>query len=65
MSIPLTSNSYDARRTTWTARVRLKPGQRYEFMLNSAYFNAFRSEQGVPLEPVKVTFKTLKEARKP
>ena len=56
--------SYDQKRTTWTVPVRLKPGWSYEFMLNSATFDAFRSEAGVPLEPVSVKFKTGK-ARQP
>jgi hypothetical protein len=52
--------SYDATRTTWTVPVKLKPEWSYEFMLNSPTFDAFRSENGVPLEPVSVTFKTGK-----
>ena len=52
--------SYDSKRTTWTVPVKLKPDWRYEFMLNSAKFDAFRSEEGVPLAPVSVTFKTGK-----
>lgn len=53
--------SYDAKQTTWTIHVKLKPGRSYEFMLNSPSFTAFQSEDGVPLEPVKVTFKTAEE----
>jgi Domain of unknown function (DUF4932) len=49
---------YDAQRKIWTAPVDLKPDWSYEFMLNSETYNAFRSEQGVPLEPVSVSFKT-------
>ena len=52
--------SYDAKRTTWTVRVKLKPDWSYRFMLNSAQFNAFQSGEGVPLEPVEATFKTAK-----
>ena len=49
---------YDAQRKTWTVPVTLKPDWSYEFMLNSETYDAFRSEEGVPLEPVSVTFKT-------
>jgi hypothetical protein len=49
---------YDAERKIWTVPVELKPDWSYEFMLNSETYDAFRSEEGVPLEPVSVTFKT-------
>ena len=49
---------FDAQRKTWTVPVELKPDWSYEFMLNSETYDAFRSEDGVPLEPVSVTFKT-------
>jgi hypothetical protein len=49
---------FDAQRKIWTVPVTLKPNWAYEFMLNSVTFDAFRSEEGVPLEPVSVTFKT-------
>jgi hypothetical protein len=49
---------YDAARTTWTVPIRLQPGTAYRFMLNSDRFRAFRSADGVPLEPVTVRFKT-------
>ncbi len=49
---------YDAQRKTWTVPVTLRPDWSYEFMLNSETYDAFRSEEGVPLEPVSVTFKT-------
>jgi len=49
---------FDAQRKIWTAPVKLKPDWSYEFMLNSEYFDTFQSEEGVPLEPVSVTFKT-------
>ena len=51
---------YDARRTTWTAEVKLKPEWTYRFMLNSDRFTNFRSADGVPLVPVNVTFTTGK-----
>jgi hypothetical protein len=49
---------YDAQRKIWTMPVELKPDWSYEFRLNSETYDAFRSEEGVPLEPVSVTFKT-------
>ncbi len=49
---------FDAQRKIWTVPVTLQPTWFYEFMLNSETFDAFRSEEGVPLEPVSVTFKT-------
>jgi hypothetical protein len=49
---------YDSQRTTWTVPVKLKPDWDYEFSLNCQSFDAFRSEDGIPLEPVSVTFKT-------
>jgi hypothetical protein len=54
---------YDARRTTWTFPVKLKPDWDYEFGLNCQSFDAFRSEEGVPLEPVPVAFRTGSLAR--
>jgi hypothetical protein len=52
---------YDAQRKVWTAPVRLKPDCSYEFMLNSETCQGFRSEEGVPLEPVSVVFKTASQ----
>jgi hypothetical protein len=49
---------YDTQRKIWTVPVELKPDWTYEFMLNSETYDAFRSENGVPLEPVSVTFRT-------
>jgi hypothetical protein len=49
---------YDAQRKIWTVPVKLKPDWSYEFMLNAENYEGFRSEEGVPLEPVSVTFKT-------
>jgi hypothetical protein len=49
---------FDAQRKIWTVPVELKPDWSYEFMLNSETYDSFRSEEGVPLEPVSVTFKT-------
>lgn len=50
--------SYNAKKTTWTVSVKLKPNWRYEFMLNSGRFTNFRSADGTPLDPVRVSFKT-------
>jgi hypothetical protein len=49
---------YDAKHKIWTVPVKLKPDWSYEFMLNSGDYEGFASEEGVPLEPVSVTFKT-------
>jgi len=56
---------YDESRKTWAVPVKLKPDWSYEFMLNSGTYDAFRSEEGVPLEPVTVTFRTRKEKEGP
>lgn len=52
---------YDAARRVFTMPVRLKPDWSYEFWLNRGRFNTFRSADGVPLEPVHVTFETRPE----
>jgi hypothetical protein len=52
---------YDAQRKVWTAPVELKPDWIYEFMLNSETYEGFASEEGVPLEPLSVTFKTASQ----
>jgi hypothetical protein len=49
---------YDATGKTWSVPVNLKPGWDYEFWLNSESYDAFRSAQGVALEPIRVVFKT-------
>jgi hypothetical protein len=49
---------YDAKHTTWTAPVALKPGMTYEFGLNSQSYQNFKSAKGIPLKPVWVTFTT-------
>ena len=54
--------SYDESHKIWTVPVKLKPDWSYEFMLNSESYDAFRSENGTPLDPVKVTFKTRKSS---
>ena len=50
--------SYDKTLRVLTLPVRLKPGTRYRFFLNSAEAKAFRSADGVPLAPVEVIFTT-------
>jgi hypothetical protein len=54
--------SYDAKHTTWTVYVTLRPGRKYSFMLNSGRYSSFQSQEGVPLEPTEVTFQTVKAA---
>ncbi len=55
---PTDKPSYDKSRTTWTAKVKLKPNWDYEFWLNRGPYQSFQSEEGVPLESVHVTFRT-------
>jgi hypothetical protein len=50
--------SYDQDRRVFSLPVKLKPAWTYHFMLNSSQYTAFRSADGVPLEPVEVTFTT-------
>jgi hypothetical protein len=50
--------SYDETGKVWTVPVKLKPDGDYEFGLNSDRFTAFRSREGVPLQPVIVKFRT-------
>ncbi|MHC4550545.1 MAG: DUF4932 domain-containing protein [Planctomycetota bacterium] len=50
--------SYDKSRKTVTLPVKLKPSWSYEFWLNRGKYNTFRSEENVPLKPVRVTFRT-------
>jgi hypothetical protein len=49
---------YDAQRTTWTVSVKLKPDWEYEVSLNAGQYQSFQSQEGIPLKPVGVTFKT-------
>lgn len=54
---------WEAHDTTWALPVTLKPDCEYRFYLNPPGENqAFRSEEGVPLKPVLVKFKTRAEA---
>lgn len=50
--------SYDKARKLLTIPVKLKANWSYKFWLNSQKFTAFRSRDGVPLEPLEVTFET-------
>lgn len=50
--------SYDETRTIVTLPVRLERDRDYEFWLNGPPFTGFRSEDGVPLESMHVTFRT-------
>ncbi len=52
---------YDAQGRIWTVPVKLKPDWSYQFMLNSEKYVGFCSTNGVPLEPVSVTFKTASQ----
>lgn len=52
------SLAYDAQRRVLTVPIRLEPSKTYRFSLNSTRFQAFRSKDGVALEPVEVTFTT-------
>lgn len=56
---------YDTQRTTWSVPVKLKPDWRYEFYLNRGRYDSFRSEEGVPLKPVRVRFTTGGAAASP
>jgi hypothetical protein len=52
--------SYDAKRTSWSVPVKLRPEWEYQFMLNSDRFQGFQSDEGIPLEPLTVSFATGK-----
>lgn len=49
---------YDAARKVFTMPVELQPGKEYRFGLNAEQYLGFRSEEGIPLAPVVVRFKT-------
>ena len=50
--------SWSKDRKTCVLPVELKPGSNYRLGLNSASHKNFRSEAGIPLEPVVYTFRT-------
>ncbi len=52
---------YDREGKVLTVRVRLKPNWTYRFSLNCPSYRAFKSVQGVALEPFPVTFTTRGE----
>jgi len=49
---------YDAARKVFTLPVELQPGKEYAFGLNAERYLRFQSEEGIPLAPVEVHFKT-------
>jgi len=53
--------SFDRERKILTIPVKLKPDTRYEFWLNRGKFNSFQSEDGEPLRPVRVRFRTASQ----
>jgi hypothetical protein len=57
--------AYDAQCTTWTCPIKLKPDWDYVIRLNFGQYMAFVSQDGVPLDPVTVTFRTAKSAKPP
>lgn len=58
--------AYNSKRITWTCPIKLKPDWNYTFMLNARpMFMGFFSQEGTPLEPVTVSFKTAKKAAAP
>jgi hypothetical protein len=50
--------SFDAERRTFILPIRLEPGRAYRFSLNDVRSKGFRGEDGLPLQPVPVTFTT-------
>jgi hypothetical protein len=51
---------YDADGKTFRQPIKLEPGKTYRFSLNSMAFSGFSSVEGVPMDPVEVTFTTRK-----
>ena len=49
---------YDAARRVLRVPMKLEPGKTYRFWLNQGRFMSFVSADGMPLEPVEVTFRT-------
>jgi hypothetical protein len=50
--------TYDREYRVLTIPIELKPDWDYELWLNRGKFNSFRSQDGTPLAPLKVTFRT-------
>ncbi|MEQ8766079.1 MAG: DUF4932 domain-containing protein, partial [Planctomycetota bacterium] len=49
---------FDAERQVLTVPVRLEPATRYVYRLNGPGYLSFRSEEGLPLAPMEVAFRT-------
>lgn len=49
---------FDQARTTFTMPTELEPATDYSFGLNTAEYSNFKSEDGIPLYPVEVHFRT-------
>lgn len=56
------SVGYDAQRKVFTMPVELEPAKEYYFGLNAEGYLGFHSEEGIPLAPVVVRFKTGRAA---
>jgi hypothetical protein len=56
--------AYDSSRSIWVLPIKLEPDNEYSFMLNAREMMAFKSQDGVPLVPVKVTFRTAPGSRR-
>lgn len=50
--------AYDPDGRTFRQPIRVQPGKTYRFSLNSLSFSGFTSAEGLPLDPVEVTFTT-------
>ncbi len=51
---------YSADGKTYRQLMKLEPSRNYHFNLNSAFHHGFVSAEGLPLDPVSVTFSTAK-----
>ena len=51
--------AFDREGTLLIVPVKLRPGHTYRFGLNSATHKGFVSAEGVPLAPVRVSFRTV------
>jgi hypothetical protein len=52
------SVGYDTSRKVFTMPVKLEPATECAFGLNGGQYNAFRSQEGIPLAPMEVHFRT-------
>jgi hypothetical protein len=55
--------AYDSSRSIWIQPIKLESDKEYSFMLNAREMMAFKCGDGMPLEPVKVTFRTAPGSR--